>query len=608
LYAQWTVKGVTHTVTFNNNFPAESTGQVSVNPTSKNVVAPATTVGTLPTAPQTGTHNFTGWNLNADGSGGNFASDTPVTASISVYAQWVIKPPDGTTYTVTFNDNFPTESTGRVSVSPTSKNVVTPATTIDALPTAPQTDTHNFAKWTLNNDGTGGEFLANTPVTASIPVYAQWTVKPPVLSSIPVKVGSATQNVAVTASEGATVTYIENGYEVEISNYGKYAWFKVDLGEGKKIANFTQVKFNYEAIKGDIAYKTICLLASDTEFPASLNESAVYEPRRVSTVYWGKNAGTEAITCTIGTLQGQNATTYVSNIDAVSSAREVYVCVYIHASGGSANAATTFSVKNIEFVPAPAFTAVTNIINVPDVGEINKEVDLTKATAFPSAATNKTIVWSLKAAGTTGVTEAEVATGKFTPTTTGTISVTATIANGATATTPYTKDFEIGIRKTTPTEGKQIVLTDMAGDYVGTLDSDGYGFTVTGGCNYEWTAAIFNLNLGDAELKDVVKVTFDYIPLAGDYDYKPIYFAAITKNGTFSDKLSEPANGCLGTVQTGGTTVNESTPLEIVIDYTLAKAIEGSEVKIAFVVSAADKKDGVDTSFKINNIKFWVAE
>ena len=57
----------------------------------------------------------------------------------------------------------------------------------------------------------------------------------------------------------------------------------------------------------------------------------------------------------------------------------------------------------------------------------------------PVDATNKTIVWSVNSADTTGVVTGDLATGKFTPAAAGTLVLTATITNGATASTDYTQ-------------------------------------------------------------------------------------------------------------------------------------------------------------------------
>ena len=87
------------------------------------------------------------------------------------------------------------------------------------------------------------------------------------------------------------------------------------------------------------------------------------------------------------------------------------------------------------------------ITGYPETGTTGTEIDLTTATVNPVDATNKTIAWSVKNAGTTGITTANLATGKFTPATAGALELTATITNGASSSTNYTKDITITIAK-----------------------------------------------------------------------------------------------------------------------------------------------------------------
>jgi uncharacterized protein YjdB len=87
-----------------------------------------------------------------------------------------------------------------------------------------------------------------------------------------------------------------------------------------------------------------------------------------------------------------------------------------------------------------SFVAVTGISGVPTSGTVGT---LTLAgTVEPANATNKTIVWSLQSAGTTG---ASVSGNTLTATAAGTATVRATITNGTAAGTNYTKDFPISI-------------------------------------------------------------------------------------------------------------------------------------------------------------------
>jgi endo-1,4-beta-xylanase len=88
------------------------------------------------------------------------------------------------------------------------------------------------------------------------------------------------------------------------------------------------------------------------------------------------------------------------------------------------------------FVPVSGITVVTT------TGTVGSELTLA-GTVEPTTATNKTpIDWSIKNAGTTGITAIKTGN-KVTATAPGTLVVTATIANGLTATSPYTADYNI---------------------------------------------------------------------------------------------------------------------------------------------------------------------
>jgi endo-1,4-beta-xylanase len=99
----------------------------------------------------------------------------------------------------------------------------------------------------------------------------------------------------------------------------------------------------------------------------------------------------------------------------------------------------------ITISPADAFVPVSNIANVPTGGEVGSEVDLSAAAVAPDNADNKNIVWTVKNAGTTGLTDTDIVNGKFIPTGTGALTLTATIVNGTAQGTDYTRDFEMVI-------------------------------------------------------------------------------------------------------------------------------------------------------------------
>jgi uncharacterized repeat protein (TIGR02543 family) len=81
VYAKWTINN--YTVTFDKNGGTTDAIPASISGILPNATVPLPT--TLPT--KTG-YTFDSWNTAADGHGSAFTALTPVTASITVYAQW----------------------------------------------------------------------------------------------------------------------------------------------------------------------------------------------------------------------------------------------------------------------------------------------------------------------------------------------------------------------------------------------------------------------------------------------------------------------------------------------------------------------------------------
>ena len=92
------------------------------------------------------------------------------------------------------------------------------------------------------------------------------------------------------------------------------------------------------------------------------------------------------------------------------------------------------------------FVAVTNITGVPAAGTVGTALTLT-GTVNPTNATNKTIVWSVQNAGTTG---AAITGSALNTTAIGTTVIRATITNGKAKSENYTQDFNITISVADP--------------------------------------------------------------------------------------------------------------------------------------------------------------
>ena len=193
VYAYWVE--YSYTVTFD-----DQGATTHVNPASKTVNSPATTVGSLPTPPQKTNFAFEGWYTQTGGAGSEFTAGTTVTGNITVYAKWN----NAYSYTVTFNDHGATTS-----VNPSSKTVAYPATKIDALPTPPEKTGCLFVGWNTSEDGTGDEFTAGTTVSGNITVHAIWVSCSSVANN---RTGAGIGDVVL--SNRATVT---------LSNYSTYA-------------------------------------------------------------------------------------------------------------------------------------------------------------------------------------------------------------------------------------------------------------------------------------------------------------------------------------------------------------------------------------------------
>jgi uncharacterized protein (TIGR02145 family)/uncharacterized repeat protein (TIGR02543 family) len=152
LYAQWAVSK--YTVSFNSMEGSAVASQI-IDHGGK---------VTEPVAPIRTGYTFGGWYKEAAyTTQWNFTTDI-VTANDTLFAKWA-----AVTYTVTFDDQQATTH-----VSPVSKYVVFPSTTIGTLPTEPKKTGYMFCCWNTAADGSGSEFTTLTTVTTNMTVYAVW--------------------------------------------------------------------------------------------------------------------------------------------------------------------------------------------------------------------------------------------------------------------------------------------------------------------------------------------------------------------------------------------------------------------------------------------------
>jgi hypothetical protein len=120
-----------------------------------------------------------------------------------------------------------------------------------------------------------------------------------------------------------------------------------------------------------------------------------------------------------------------------------YRCVANNGTGGDGNHDVFSNVATLTV--NASFVAVNDITGVPTTATAGIGLTLT-GTVAPTNATNQVIIWSVQDAGGTGATIVETDNyPSLHATAAGTVTVKATITNGLTATTNFTKDFNITV-------------------------------------------------------------------------------------------------------------------------------------------------------------------
>jgi hypothetical protein len=143
----------------------------------------------------------------------------------------------------------------------------------------------------------------------------------------------------------------------------------------------------------------------------------------------------------------------------------------------------------------PEFVPVTNITGVPTSATATLPLTLT-GTVVPSNATNQAIIWSVVTPNTAGGSIS--GTNMLTTTTNGVVTVRATITNGLTPTSNYTKDFTITVTKAVL--GGSITITGAYPAFGVTLSTTGALYLVStpaitdlGNLSYQWRRGTTNI-------------------------------------------------------------------------------------------------------------------
>jgi uncharacterized repeat protein (TIGR02543 family) len=407
LYARWTAVSEDQiVVTFNTGEGGPVLPSQAVDKGGKATRPPAD--------PEKTGFEFDGWFKDQLGqTAWNFDSDT-VEADTTIYAKWTAL------YTVTF------DSRGGSDVA----SVVVRAGSKAPKPTDPARGPDRFEGWHSSITDTLWNF-DNAP-TSSITLYAKWTAVCAV--TFDSQGGGAVPKLEGIV-EGSLITKPTDPAKDKNTFAG---WYK------------EQSCTNFWDFDNDTVVASITLYAKWTakvSFNANNGSNAPVDQTVTSGL--PMSAPSAVPTRTGWSFAGWHKETALTNkwnfaVDIVTGDMTLYA--------------------KWEIVP------VTGINNVPVDGLINEALDLSASTVVPPNASVKTIVWTVKSAGTTGVDPS--ATGSsFTPTAAGTLALTATVQGGGEGGANYTKDFSItitAIRKVTdivnvPTGGFVDLDVDMGG-------------------------------------------------------------------------------------------------------------------------------------------------
>jgi uncharacterized repeat protein (TIGR02543 family) len=404
IYAKWTAL---YTVTF------DSRGGSDV----ESVILRAGSKAPKPADPARGPDRFEGWYSSITDTLWNF--DNAPTNSITLYAKW----------TAVCAVTFDSKDGGAV---PKLEGIVEGS--LVTKPTDPAKDKNTFAGWYKEQSYINPWDFAVDTVTANITLYAKWTA-----------VVRFDANNGSNAPPDQTVT---GGLPMAAPSAVPTRTGWSFAGWHKEAAAVNRWNFATDIVTGDMT-----LYAKWEIVPATgidhvpvdglinealdLGAAAVVPPNAsVKDIAWTvKSAGTTGVNT-------------AAPFTPTAAGTLVLTATVQNGGEGGADYAKDFTIA------ITAIRKVTDIVNVPTDGFVDLEVDLGGAAVVPPNATNKTIVWSVK---TPGAGISTISGSVFKPTAEGTLTLTATIANGsedaAGNLSNYTKDFTITVYSPEPAPG-----------------------------------------------------------------------------------------------------------------------------------------------------------
>jgi hypothetical protein len=481
------------------------------------------------------------------------------------------------------------------------------------------------AEVSLTFDGIDGDFTVDgatvTYVAGEPPNTVTITaVFPATLADVPrftIKVNSIDQNAAFSGSSNATVTKIDDPVKgINIANTagygGAYAYFEVDFGTGKTLADYPKLTFKWKGISGDTGNKDLSVWVSGTTFSGSV----VQTDRAGFQNFGGANSNTGEQTGEIylyaPAVTGQKAFIAL-NIWADSTAKyEVYDIAF---AGYTATMVTLAAIPGVAAPMTGQAPATTITTNAQYAGTIVWSPAVAAGGTFAAnTAYTATITLSAKPPYTfTGVTAFTVA-GATVTYTAGTNIVTAEFP----ATVAPLLSFPITYTGGTPTGATTEVLYSAVKTVNATVspEQNGYAAITTQGNRYT-LPGVFVINLGDKTLADFASVTYTFQGVDGDFGYKRFgLLAAAAATGlpttggyTIADFLvSAASTGGSGnpvTNQTGGSTnLNTQTLTAVIVTTQLSGNAVWTSHEIEICIWEIEGNASPGVNFKITNITF----
>ena len=216
LYAIWG-----WSVTYNANYPASTTGQ-GVVPATVTGIIPGTTVQVSSnTGLLTATsRQFLGWATTAGAASATYPAANPgnlpsASANVTLYAVWGL----ATTYTLTYNANFPASTTDTGTAPAQLTGLIAATTwTVSSNSGSLSVVGYTFGGWNTAANGTGTPYAASGAATLTMPaanvnLYATWAINTFILTTTQVGSGgvsSAPAGITLAAPGSTTGTYNYN--------------------------------------------------------------------------------------------------------------------------------------------------------------------------------------------------------------------------------------------------------------------------------------------------------------------------------------------------------------------------------------------------------------